>query len=162
MADEQVSATKSISWSAAESHFFEKTSTWYIGSAILAGLLVIFGLWQSNLLFVLFVVIAEVLALFWGGQAPRTLTYELSEAGFTVGDKIFRFDTLIAYALVESLGGPNFYELVFQQKQSLSLYVKAFVPNTQAPQVGEFLASRLPVFEYSPSLSEAIMNRFGL
>ncbi|MDO8601919.1 MAG: hypothetical protein Q7R62_02220, partial [bacterium] len=90
-----------IKWTAPESHFFEKTSRWYIGSAILAGLLVIFALWQGNFLFVLFVVIAEVLALFWGGQAPRTISYQLTEAGFIVGDRIFRFDTLIGYALIE-------------------------------------------------------------
>lgn len=151
-----------IKWSAPESHFFEKTSTWYIASAVLAGLLIIFALSQGNFLFVLFVVVAEILALFWGGQAPRTLTYQLTDAGFIVGDRLFRFESLTGYALVESLGGPNFYELVFMQKQALSTYVKAFVPNADAQAVGEFLSARLATFEYSPSLSEAIMNRLGL
>lgn len=151
-----------IKWSASESHFFEKTSTWYIGSAILAGLLVIFALWQGNFLFVLFIVIAEILALFWGGQAPRTLTYELTTAGFTMGDRFFRFEGIAGYALIESLGGPNYYELVFMQKQALATYVKAFVPNAQAQEVGDFLATRLAPFEYSPSVAEAIMSRLGL
>lgn len=156
MADQQ------IQWSAPESHFFEKTSTWYIGSAILAGILVIFSLWQGNFLFVVFVVIAEILALFWGGQAPRTLEYSLTDVGVIAGDRLFRFEGLAAYALIESLGGPHFYELVFQQKQALAAYVKLFVPNELAPQVGDFLATRLPTFEYSPSIAEALMNRLGL
>ena len=155
-------AAGKIMWSAPESHFFEKTSTWYVGSAVVAGALAIFGLWQQNLLFVFFVVIAEILALFWGGQAPRTLTYELTEQGATIGDRFFRFENLSGYALIESLGGPLYYELVFTQKQTTALYVKAFVPNDKAQEVGDFLAKRLPTFEYSPSLAEAIMNRLGL
>jgi hypothetical protein len=151
-----------IIWSAPESHFFQKTSTWYIGSAVLAGLLAVFGLWQGNLLFVLFVVIAEVLALFWAGQEPRVLSYALNESGFTAGDRFFRFEGVAAYALVESLGGPNFYELVFLQKQTIAPYVKAFVPNDQAQAVSDFLITRLTAFEYTPSLAEAIMNRLGL
>lgn len=151
-----------IKWTAPESHFFEKTSTWYIGSALLAGLLVIFALWQGNFLFVLFIVIAEILALFWGGQVPRNISYKLDESGFTVGDRFFRFDTFSGYALIENLGGPHYYELVFIQKQALSVYVKAFVPNAQARAVGDLLVTRLSPFEYSPSLSEAIMNRLGL
>ena len=151
-----------ITWSAPESHFFEKTSTWYIGSAVVAGALAIFGLWQQNLLFVLFVVIAEVLALFWAGQAPRTLTYKLTESGVMVGDRFFRFDSLVGYALIESLGGPSYYELVFSQKQLAASYVKAFVPNEKAQEVGDFLMTRLATFEYTPSLAEAIMNRLGL
>jgi|GEM_PF-966499 len=151
-----------VSWSAPESHYFEKTNKWYIGSAIAAGLLVIFALWQGNFLFVVFIVIAEILALFWGGQAPRTLSYKADGIGFTAGDRLFRFENLTGYALVESLGGPHFYELVFTQKQALGAYVKSLVPDDVAPQLAQLLSARLPTFEYTPSLAEAIMNRLGV
>ena len=98
----------------------------------------------------------------YAGRAPRTLTYTLTEAGFTAGDRFFRFDNLTGFALVESLGGPNFYELVFTQKQNLAPYLKALVPNERAQELGDFLGSRLATFEYAPSLGEAIMNRLGL
>lgn len=163
MEDHSINAsTNEVRWSAPEAHFFEKTSTWYIGSAVVAGLMIIFALWQGNALFAVFVVIAEALALFWGGKAPRTLEYTLNENGIITGDKMFRFENLTGYALVESLGGPHFYELVFTQKQAIATYVKMFVPNEIAPQVESFLEGRLPTFEYSPSLSDAIMNRLGL
>ena len=157
-----VTTPAEVSWTAPESHFFEKTNTWYIGSALLAGFLVIFSLWQGNFLFVIFIIIAEILALFWGSQVPRTLNYKVDAVGFVAGDQLYRFDKLASYALVESLGGPHYYELVFTQKQTLSVYVKALVPNDVAPRLGELLTARLPAFEYTPSLAEAIMNRLGV
>ncbi len=152
-----------IKWSAPEFHFFEKGSSWYIITAIIAGILVVFSLWQGNILFVFFTVVAELLVLFWAKQQPRTLSYELNQDGFVVGgEKLFRFNNLTSYALVEDLGGPNYYELVFTQKQPLAPYVKALVPNQSAKAVGDFLQGKLPPFDYDPSLAEAIMKRLGL
>lgn len=151
-----------ISWSAPESHFFEKSNRWYIGSAIIAGLIIVFSLWQENFLFVAFTVIAEILVLFWGGQKPRTIQYRLTPEGVVVGDRLFRFRNITGYALIESLGGPHYYELVFRQKQIASFYIKALVPNEQAPAIGDFLEGRLERFEYTPSVSEALMSRLGL
>lgn len=151
-----------ITWSAPETHFFEKTNRWYIGTAIVAGLVVLFSLWQGNFLFVVFTVIAEILVLFWGGQKPKAIAYQLDEEGFTTGTRLFRFQNLTGFALVESLGGPNYFELVFRQKQAVSFYIKALVPNERAEEIGEFLGARLEPFEYTPSLSEALMSRLGL
>ncbi len=160
--DEKAILADSVTWSAPESHFFEKTSTWYIGSAIIAGIVIIFSLWQQNFLFVVFIVIAEILVLFWANEKPRTLNYGLNADGFVAGDRLFRYPNLTAFALVESLGGPNYYELVFRQKQPLAPYVKVLVPNERSNDVGEFLIARLEEFEYTPSVAEALMSRLGL
>jgi hypothetical protein len=151
-----------IAWSAPESYFFEKSNNWYIGSAIVAGIIIVFSFWQGSLLFVFFTIIAELLVLFWGKQKPRTLAYQLVTDGFVIGNRLFRFNNLKGHALIESLGGPNYHELVFEQKQPLAPYVKAFVPNELADQVRAFLEARLSVFDYEPSLAEAIMSRLGL
>ncbi len=146
-----------IQWSAPEFRFYEKTSRWYLVSLIVAIILGALALWQGNILFLIFVIIAEALIFFWGKQLPRLIQYELNDQGILAdGKKLHLFTDLEAFALVED---DQPFELVLKSKRKFATHIKIFVPPEQGQAVKDELLQFLPEFDYQEPLAEHLMKR---
>lgn len=157
---EERNDSKKVTWSAPEFRYFEKTAVWYFGSIIIALALVAVALWQKNILFAIFIVIAELMVFFWGRQEPRQYTYTLSEAGLDIGGaKFYQYSELAGYAFVHDPRPGELSELVFQPKRRLGTYLKVFLPAETVETAKKFLTDRLPEIEYRESLAEHLMER---
>lgn len=141
---------KEIRWRSPEFRYYKKGLAWYWLTVIAALVLLIAAVWFSNFLFAFFVIIAELLIIFWGQKKPSEIEFKLDDRGLAVGDKKFYpYEALSGFAVVDE-------EVIFQQKHRLSTYIKALAEPADLGRINSFLTNRLPEFEYRGSLLEHI------
>ena len=73
-----------LGWKAPEHYYVKKGSTWYLISAIIAAIAAVVAIWQGNIMFLIFIAIAEITVLFLVGSEPKTINYAISNQGIAV------------------------------------------------------------------------------
>ena len=143
---------KEIRWTAPEFHYHEKGPSWYWLSVIIAIVVAGLAIFLNNFLFAIFVVMAEVMMLFWARQRPRELEFYLDERGLVInGRKFYPYEAFMGFA---SYG----HEVIFQKKGRLASYVKVMAYPSDASRIKIFLSGRLPEIEYEESLFDHIFK----
>ncbi len=150
-----------MQWTAPEFAHSERSAGWHLASIAIAGILVIFALFQKNILFALFVIIGELLILFMGRAQPVSYTYELTEEGVKVDDQPrYFFNNLNAYSIIEI--NAEYVELILRPREKISTFVRLLLPRPLAAKADAFLSHYLRPFDYNEGLGEIIMRRMGL
>lgn len=141
---------KEIKWTAWEYEFFPKDISWYWLTIIASTLITTFALWQRNFLFAVFVVIAEILILFWGRRLPKKIEFKLNDKGLTIDERTFYpYDGFHGFALKEN-------EIVFRKKNRLAPYLKILAEESKTGEIKKLLSRYLPEIEYEESLADHI------
>jgi len=149
-----------IIWQAPEFQYRHKELEWYWLSIIAAGILFLFALWQKNLLFAIFIVIAEIMLIVWANELPKNLQFKINKNGVQIGGlKSYYFEELGGFHICEKEGGWG--ELVLKTRNKLHAYVKILVFNKDIPEIKKFLKEKLPEMEYQESLSDHLGRRIG-
>lgn len=144
-----------VSWQAPGFEQVERDANWYLWSIVIAGLLVILSLWQKNILFALFILIAEILLISLGHQKQQNRVYALSADGLRVGEQSLRlFSEASGFAFFD-LGG-RYVELIVHPSKKFHTYVKVLVPRERVADVRGVLEQHLPTFEYHGTFSDAM------
>lgn len=131
--------TSHISWSAPEYEFREKTPVWYWTSIVIAILCIIYAVWNSNYLFAVFVVIAEVLIIIWGNEPARMVNFSLSPKGLSIDRKKTHPLSAIDHFSVEDLDHAEWPNLVFHFKKTFHIGFKVHAPRAQLAEIRELL-----------------------
>ncbi len=152
-----MSLKKEIKWSAPEFEYIQKGVGWYWLTIIVAIILSALALWQENVLFAVFVVIAAILVLSWGKSYPKTVDFELNENGLAIGEqKTYSYGELKGFAIRQGYVDSELVEIVFQKKSRLSPYIKILASDQDMETIKDFLIQYLPEIEYEESLIEHI------
>lgn len=148
---------KEINWSAPEFEFITKGIGWYWLTIIVAIIMSALALWQENVLFVVFIVIAAILVLSWGKSQPKMIDFRLDENGLAIGEqKNYSYGELKGFTIRRGYVDSELVEIVFQKKSKLSPYVKILASGQDADAIKEFLIQHLSEIEYEESLIEHI------
>lgn len=147
-----------MNWSAPEFHYSEKNTTWRIGSIVVAIIALLVAILQKNILFGLFILLAEGLLLFDIQKKPRDLTYEITEEGVFVnqGEKHI-YQELLGFSLFNDPLSKNYHELVLHTRGKLIRFIKILVPDELVEEMRDFLLDHLDELEYE----ESLMNHFS-
>lgn len=137
-----------IKWRAPEYEYHEKDVSWYWLAIIFVIILVGLSLWQKNLLFAIFVLIAGAVVIFWGRREPRELEFKLEEKGLYIDKKFIAYEILDGFAVKE--------DLLLKKKSRLRPYLKLPLPDSQKEAAKKHLLPLLPEIEYQESLAEAL------
>ncbi len=144
-----------ISWQAPEFEHLERSANWYLWSMVIAAGLIIVALVQKNILFSLFILIAEVILVAFGRQAPATRLYSLYPEGLFVDDEHLRlFSEASGFAFFDV--GRRYVELIIRPSKKLHSYVKVLVARERVADVKQVLEHHLPPFEYNGTMSDAM------
>ena len=129
-------AKNEITWYAPEFKYHHKELGWYWLSIIGSGVLFLISLWQKNLLFGIFVIIAELMVIIWAKEFPKNIRFKLSGKGLEIGKmKSYSYEELDGFHIHEE-DEDGFSELIFKCDAVLlragapmrSLLRKAFAP----------------------------------
>ena len=151
-----------ISWQAPNFHYQEKSSAWYVWSIVISVVVVIMSLFQGNVLFVFFVIIAETLVLMLGKQQPRLIIYEANETRLIVdGYREYPYTELAGFAIIPDPFAPRYHELVMTPKKRFGTFIKILVPNERVDALKNHLLQYLLQIEYEESVSDNIIKRIG-
>jgi len=150
---------KEINWEAPEYKFRHKDASWYWISIIIGLLLVLVSLWQKNLLFALFIIVAEIMIIVWAKEIPKTRHFKLNNHGIHIStDK----HTAIKSVEYENIKGFHIREedhngeLILITKNRLHPYLKILVAKRSVPEIKEYLKKYVIEVEYEESLSDHI------
>ncbi len=118
-------------------------------------LLVALALWQKNILFAVFIVIAEVVVLMLGHTGPGTRLYAFTDEGLTIDNQLLRrFVEVNGFAFFDL--GDRYVELILHPSKKLQTYAKVLVPRERVEDVKQFLSTRLHPFDYTPALADTM------
>ena len=152
---------KEIIWTAPEFEFSPKSVGWYWLSIIVAALTFLFALWQKNILFALFVIIAEFMILHWARQHPRHLQFRLTPKGLFIGEHNFHaFEHLMGFFILE-IEGEERNELILRNDTKINPYIKVLIFRKDIPTFKQFLSRYLKEIEYTPTLSDGLSKFLG-
>lgn len=144
-----------VSWQAPEFEKAERDPSWYLWSMAAALLLIVLAFWQKNILFALFILIAEIMLLLVSYNSPNTRVYSLNYEGISVDGRLIRLFVDANGFGIFDLGG-RYIELVIRPNKKLQTYTKVLVPRERLEDVKEFLAMYLHPFEYTPALADTM------
>lgn len=146
-----------IQWSAPEYHYYDKGVAWYWLVIIVAVVIGALALLQKNFLFLIFIGMAAVLALFWGRRQPKTVNFILNQNGLDIdGKRFYAFESLTGFAVMPSYENSEISELALKTKQQLNGWIKIIIANQRAEQIKELLKNNLQEIEYQESTAEHI------
>lgn len=139
-----------LRWKAPEYRFHQKGLSWYWLTIIATIVLMALAIWQGNFLFVVFIIVAELLILFWGYKKPDVVEFTIDDKGFSIGENTFySYNDLEGFAISGD-------ELILKKKSKVSPYIKIIIPEKNAKRIRAFLERTLPEIEYEESLVEHI------
>jgi hypothetical protein len=145
----------SIVWEAPEFEYREKSVSWYWISIIVAALMVAFSVWERNILFGLFIIIAEILVISWANQQPNIFPVVLNEEGLAIGHRKFHalreFDSWSADHVDDTWA-----ELSFHFKTHVKIPLRVLAPHDQLEEIRKNLRPIVKEIDHQASLIDAI------
>ena len=152
---------KEITWYAPEFKYHHKELGWYWLSIIGSGVLFLISLWQKNLLFGIFVVIAELMVIIWAKEFPKNIRFKLSGKGLEIGKmKSYSYEELDGFHIHEE-DEDGFSELILKTNKRFHPYLKALADKDDIAEIKDYLKNHLPEIEYEEPASEAISRIIG-
>jgi hypothetical protein len=147
-------------WSAPEFEERPKGVSWYWISIIISAAIITFAIWERNFLFGVFIVIAEILFIAWGNEAPLTVHFALDENELVIS-KVKRYQMkLFENFSVNELDG-DWAELFFKFKTKLRTPLKMLLPKTKVDEIRKDLKTILREAEFEPSLLDSVEKIIG-
>lgn len=150
---------KEIIWHAPEFKYNHKDISWYWLSIIASSLIFLIALWQKNLLFALFIVIAEVMLIIFAKELPKTRIFRLDSEGLHISAsdhkplKSFSYNDMRGFHIHE---GGDFCELILKTKNKIHPHVKIMISQREIPEIKGYLKKHIEEVEYEESLSDHI------
>lgn len=99
--DDHVDAGESLlSWETWETLPLERGPRWYIIASLIGGLLIAYGLFTSNPLFSLIILMIGVMMFVNGAKHPDRVAIHLTTTGIVVGDHYYPYEEIKDFSLV--------------------------------------------------------------
>ncbi|MBI2591161.1 MAG: hypothetical protein HYW34_00590 [Candidatus Brennerbacteria bacterium] len=152
--------TEAVEWDAPEFFHRPKTVSWYWLSVIAAIIILVFAWWQKNIFFGFFIIIAEVMLIYFAGQEPRVLKFSINERGVAIDNyKEYSYDALEDFSIRRK--NEEFSELIIKTKSHLNRHLKILIQEKSAGAAKEILSKHLPEVEHEDSLLDALHELSG-
>lgn len=132
---------KTISWQAPEFEYYQKELSWYWTIVVTALILFIAALWQKNLLFALFIVVAMAMVFIWSKQKPKIIRYYLDDKNLVIGETTYKLESFSEYYVDES-------KLVLKHQGYFRPHLKITIKNNHKNEISNLLKRRLKKLDY--------------
>jgi hypothetical protein len=153
-------ASFETTWKAPEFEYRPKSVSWYWISIIISAAIIAFAIWERNFLFGIFIVIAEILFIAWGNEAPATVNFTLTENDLLIGETKHYQIGLFENFSVDMPGG-DWTEIFFTFRTKLKIPLKIMLPKAKIEEVRKNLRTILPEVEFEPSLLDSLEKIIG-
>jgi len=151
---------KEITWHAPEFKYRYKDISWYWLSFAVAGVLILLSLWQKNLLFIIFIIIAESMIIIWANRFPKELRFKLDKKGVYI-DKInfYPYEELDGFHILENEDEDS--DLILKTDSKIHPYIKIMISSEDIEEIKSFLQNYLEEVEYEESFVDRVENLLG-
>ena len=150
-----------VSWQAPEADRSPRSTKWYMWTIAFGLLCIGISLYEGNLLFGIFVIIAGIVLFLLGNTKPRMHVYSANDNGIFIGGEALRERAeLAAFAFHDS--GSRYVELVLRPRDKFHTYSRVLVPRERAEDVANLLSNYLDQFEYEGGMKDVINKHLGI
>lgn len=150
-----------LQWRAPEFEDRRKDISWYWASICAAIVILGFAVWNGNFLFGFFIVVAEILLLVWGNQAPEMLEFSLTAKSLRAGARTAYPLVNIESFSVAEVPNSEWEIIFFRFKHSLRLPAAILVPRDRLQEVTRLMGQTIPQIEHEESLLDTLERFFG-
>ena len=144
-----------IIWQAPEYEYNPKDVSWYWMSIIVAIVLIGVAFWQKNFLFAVFVVIAELIVIYFSNSFPKIWNFKLDDKGIHIGNNLFYPISDLKSFDIHDIG-EEYKELVFKLGAKLKPNLKVFIHSEDEVKIKEKLLKFLPQEDLPVSLADSL------
>ena len=149
-----------VKWTAPEFEPREKGAVWYWITMLIAAAFMALSVWQKNYFFIIFIIIAEILVLVWGGREPEMVEFTLTEKELAIGGrKFYKLDQIEKWSGEEETF-PDFGDIVFHSKNKFSGNVRINVPRLLYPEVAAIFREKAKEVIREESLFDTLERFF--
>ncbi len=154
---------KIISWSIPEYDKHERQRNWYIVSAVVGLIFLIYSFFSGNFLFAAIIIIGAFVVIIHDGQEPMAIDFVITDEGLIVGRKFYDYDIIKDFSIVYK-PRENIKNLYFEFKNvvrpRLSVPLKSMNPLPIRDNLLKYLPEDLE--RTDQPLSEALAKMFKL
>ena len=149
-----------IEWQAPEYEYQPKDITWYWVSLMVGIILIALAVWQKNLLFAIFIIIAWLVITSMANRFPTVWEFKINEKGINIalpneksGGKFYPYSEIEGFDIHPA--GEDYQELILKTKSKLSPYLKINIHSADEEKIRDFLLKILTEEEYEQSLADS-------
>jgi len=147
-----------VKWSASEFVAHQKTIGWYlilaVSAIVAAGL--IYLLTHGDKITAVVVIVAALFFGYVAGRKPRTLEYELSSAGITIGHRFYPYENFKSF-WVEHQG--TFGSISFMPLKRFMPLLTVYYAADQEEEILNALSNHLPIEEAHRDMLDQFIDR---
>jgi len=89
-----------IDWDFPEFEKHDRSKKWYIAAVIVLGILIIYAVWTSNILFAVILILAAFIGVIQHFQKPHDVEAAITEDGVLVGSKFYRYEEIESFWMI--------------------------------------------------------------
>jgi hypothetical protein len=150
-----------ITWYAPEYEHREKDNAWYWKTIIVATILIGLAVWQRNIMFVIFLLLAEIMIIVFGNRQPELIKFDIAEKGVRIKDKWFHPYTHLESFSVIINEHSRWDDVILHSKNHIHSTIRVKVPKDLLAKVHYSLSLVLEETVYEETLVEAIEHYVG-
>ena len=144
-------------WKIKEYEQYERGKTWYLVMVAVALLLMVFGVWTANYLFVLVVALFAIIMYLHGMQEPIELFFAITETGIVLGNKYYRYSELANFWVIYN--PPEVKTLYFSLNKMVKHRLQVSLDNYDPRPIRDYLGQYLE--EDLEQEEEPLSDRFA-
>ncbi|MFH1758963.1 MAG: hypothetical protein ABH822_00160 [Patescibacteria group bacterium] len=146
--------SQAISWRAPEFEYYQKDLGWYWTVVIVGVILTIIALWQKNLLFAIFIVVAVVMVFIGARQKPEVIKHQLNNEKLSIGDTVYELSDFFEFYIDEK-------KLVLRHQSRFKPLFKIPIKKEDKDGIANLLKDKLEKMDYKESLTDAAGKFLG-
>jgi hypothetical protein len=150
---------RAITWESPEHRHIEKTSDWYWVVGIIAVSASVVSIMFENVLFGVVILLGASTMILFSHRAPKVLGYEVSVRGVRIGDTLYPFTSLEAFAIDED--APEGPQLIVKSHHFFVPLLILPLPFEYVDEIDELMGTRLHEAPLVEPLSHRLLEFFG-
>ncbi|MFZ6015316.1 MAG: hypothetical protein ACOYUZ_03085 [Patescibacteria group bacterium] len=129
-------------WEMPEHEHYHRSNTWYLIVSLIALASVIYGIWSTNYLFALIILISAVVLILAGNDEPGDVLVQIGNNGIVVNGEFVDFDKLFDFSIIYH--PPHTKLLYIERKHSFKPRLKLYLEDQDPIAIREHLLQYLP------------------
>jgi len=146
---------ETITWSAAEYPFREKTTDWYWALGIMAVAGAVAAYIMGNFLFAVLILIGAFTVAIYGARHPRMVQFEVSRRGVRSDTVLYPYSSLSSFWIIE---GAEESKILIESKKSFLPLISIPLGDTNPEAVRTFLLNYLDEHERVEPFAQRVMD----
>lgn len=146
-----------VQWSASEFVDYQKNAGWYV--AFLFGILVLGAIVFAvtrDFISTGSIILVGILFMTFAARKPRVLTYSIDESGIRIGDKLYGFDSLRSFAVIDE---GKFHSISLLPLKRFMPPVSMYFEPQDESRIASALGSFLPKEDRNQDFVDRLMHR---